>query len=371
MLIGSTQEQVHLGQSARALLHRVAAEAEVRRLMATSSGFEPEAWSALADLGLVGLIVPERWGGAGGTLPDLGVVLEEMGRRLLPGPFLSTAVLAVQALLEVGDEQACNQFLKPIAAGSAIATLAVTEESGRWSVDDVRTRAAPDPELGWLLSGVKTYVPDGASAGLLLVVAATGSGPGLFAVTGDAPGLTRMSLPTMDQTRKQARLDFDRCPARQLGRPGSIRPAISATLEVAAVACAAEQVGAAMEVLDMVLAHVRSRHQFGKPIGSFQAVQHKCADLALDIEAARSAAYYALRAVGERTPDASAAAGVAKSYCSDMFRRVADTAVQLFGGIALTWEHSIHLYLKRARSSEILFGTPAEHRERLAPLIGL
>jgi alkylation response protein AidB-like acyl-CoA dehydrogenase len=369
MLVGWTEEQVQLGQATKALLGRISTEREVRRLMATPDGFEPGTWSALVGLGLVSILIPEQPGGMGGSLTDLGVVLEEMGRRLMPGPYLSTAVLAVQALLTVDPAQA-EPYLKQIASGAAIATVAVTEGPGRWAEADVAAIASRDRD-GWRLSGAKTFVPDGASAGIILVVARDEDGLGLFAVSGDAPGVTRASQPTMDQTRKQATVELDSACAQRLRTAGPVWDAVAEVSRVGMVAVAAEQVGGALEVLDLVLEHVTDRRQFGKPIGSFQAIQHKCADLVADIEAARSAVYYAERAIAEQAPDAPAAAELAKSYCSDMYRRVTDAAVQMFGGIGMTWEHPIHLYLKRARSSEILFGTPAQHRERLATLIGL
>jgi alkylation response protein AidB-like acyl-CoA dehydrogenase len=370
MLVGWTEEQVHLGRATRALLGRTATEREVRRLMATPNGFEPDTWSALVGLGLVSILIPEQSGGMGGSLTDLGVVLEEMGRRLIPGPYLSTAVLAVQALLAVDPPAQAEPYLKQIASGAAIATVAVTEGPGRWAEADVATSASRDHD-GWRLSGTKTFVPDGASADLLLVVARAGDGLGLFAVSGEAPGVTRASRPTMDQTRKQATVELNGAHAQRLPTTGPVWDVVADVVRVGMVAVAAEQVGGALEVLDLVLDHVTRRRQFGKLIGSFQAIQHKCADLMVDIEAARSAAYYAERAIAEQAPDAPAAAELAKSHCSDMYRRVTDAAVQMFGGIGMTWEHPIHLYLKRARSSEILFGTPAQHRERLATLIGL
>lgn len=369
MLVGWTEEQVQLGQATRALLGRISTEREVRRLMATADGFEPAGWSALTGLGLVSILIPEQSGGMGGSLTDLGVVLEEMGRRLVPGPYLSTAVLAVQALLAVDPVQA-EPYLKQIASGAEIATVAVTEGPGRWAEADIAARAIRDHD-GWRLSGTKTFVPDGASAGLILVVARDEDGLGLYAVPGEAPGVTRLGHPTMDQTRKQATIELAGARAQRLRTARPVWDVVADVIRAGMVAVAAEQVGGALEVLDLVLEHATSRRQFGQPIGGFQAIQHKCADMVVDIEAARSAAYYAERAMAEQAPEAVVAAELAKTYCSDMYRRVTDAAVQIFGGIGMTWEHPIHLYLKRARSSEILFGTPAQHREVLATLIGL
>jgi alkylation response protein AidB-like acyl-CoA dehydrogenase len=369
MLVGWTEEQVQLGRATKALLGRIATEREVRRLMATPTGFEPATWSALTGLGLVSILIPEQSDGMGGSLTDLGVVLEEMGRRLIPGPYLSTAVLAVQALLATDPAQA-GPYFKQIASGATIATVAVTEGPGRWSEADVAASASRD-HSDWRLTGVKTFVPDGASADLILVVARDEDGLGLYAVSGDAPGVTRSTRPTMDQTRKQATIELSGAPAQRLRTAAPAWDVVAEIIRVGMVAVAAEQVGGALEVLDLVLEHATNRRQFGQPIGSFQAIQHKCADMVADIEAARSAAYYAEQAIATHAPDAAVAAELAKSYCSDMYRRVTDAAVQIFGGIGMTWEHPIHLYLKRSRSSEILFGTPAQHREVLATLIGL
>jgi alkylation response protein AidB-like acyl-CoA dehydrogenase len=370
MLVGFTEEQVYLGQSCRSLLERVAGERDVRRLMATDHGMDGAVWARLYELGLVGLTVPERFGGLGGGLVDLGVVLEEMGRRLLPGPFFATEALAVQALRNAGDDAAARDHLAAIAAGTTTATLAVTEGTGRWDEPEVRLRA-DRVDGSWRLHGGKSYVPDGARADLLLVAARTGSGVGLFSVPGDARGLTRRPLPTMDQTRKQADLEFAGVPARLIGDEGGAWPGLARTIRICSVALAAEQVGGAQAVLDLVIEHARTREQFGRPIGAFQAVQHRCADMALDLEGARSAAYYGLRAMDEDGSEADTAASLAKAYCSAMYRRVTDMAVQIFGGIGLTWEHSIHLYFKRARSSEVLLGSPAFHRELVAQAIGL
>jgi alkylation response protein AidB-like acyl-CoA dehydrogenase len=369
MLVGSTEEQLELGRSVRSLLAREGGLSEVRRLMATDDGVDAEGWARLHELGLLGMAIPERHGGLGGGLADQGVVLEEMGRLVCPGPYFATAVLATQALLASGDD-AAGEYLARIADGGAVATLALTERSGRWEESAIDVRAERTGAQ-WRIHGEKTYVPDGARADLILVAARTAAGVSLFAVEAGAEGLDRRSLPAMDQTRKQARLGFDGTPARLLGAEGRAWRGLARTLDVAAVALAAEQVGGAQAVLDMVLEHVRTRRQFGRPISAFQVVQHKCADMALDIEAARSAAYYGLRLADENGADLPVTASLAKAFCSSMYRRVTDEAVQLFGGIGLTWEHGIHLYLKRARSAEVLLGSPAYHRELVARAIGL
>jgi alkylation response protein AidB-like acyl-CoA dehydrogenase len=387
VLIGFTSEQSQLRDATRGLLAEVSSEARVRALMPGPAGTDPDAWRQLGELGLPGIAVPERFGGGGGSLADQGVVLEEMGRALCGGPYFSTAVLATQTLLAApsGDPVAA-ELLGGICAGGLTVTLAITEASGRWDEAGVTLQAAPGPS-GWELTGSKTFVPDGATADVILVAARTAAGLSLFAVRGPAEGLTRVPLPAMDQTRKQARLDFAATQARLIGADGAGWDVVERGLRRAAAGLAAEQVGGAQRVLELMVDHARTRHQFGRPIGSFQAVQHTCARVLVDVEAAKSAAYYALRTAaaqpsepagehGAADPGAGEAelavvASLAKAFCSETYRHAADAAIQVFGGIALIWEHPIQLYFKRARSSEILLGAPAHHRDLLARHLAL
>jgi alkylation response protein AidB-like acyl-CoA dehydrogenase len=370
MLVGRTEEQVEWGRTVRSALTRLASEPEVRRLMATADGVDADGWRRLRALGLLGIAVPENLGGSGGTFGDQAVVLEEMGRCLYPGPYFSTAVLAVQALLRCADSDGAKRYLGRIIDDGAVATLALPQNGRRWDAPPTAIGAEPSDQ-GWRLSGETPFVPDGATADLVLIPASTVTGTSLFAVDGDAEGLRREVQPTMDQTRKQARLCLSGVPGRLLGQEGAAGAGLTRTLQVASVALAADQIGGAAAVLELVLAHVRTREQFGRPIGSFQVIQHRCADMLLDVEAAKSAAYYAAQAVDTGDADLAVAASLAKAYCSAMYRRVTDEALQLFGGIGLTWDHPMHLYLKRARSEEILLGPPAYHREIIAELIGL
>jgi alkylation response protein AidB-like acyl-CoA dehydrogenase len=374
VLIGFTNEQSQLRDATRDLLAEVSSEARVRALMPEPAGSDLDAWRKLAGLGLPGIAIPERFGGEGGSLADQGVVLEEMGRVLCGGPYFSTAVLAAQTLLAVPDgDPVAAELLEGICAGGLTVTLAVTEAGGRWDETGVELQAA-QAGSGWALTGSKTFVPDGATADVILVAARGPAGISLFAVPGAAERLTRVPLPAMDQTRKQARLDFTAAGGRLIGEDGAGWGVIGRGLRRAAVGLAAEQAGGAQQVLGLMVEHARTRHQFGRAIGSFQAVQHTCAAVLVDVEAARSAAYYALRTAAARSGDPfqpgedelAAVASLAKAVCSETYRHAADAAIQVFGGIALTWEHPIQLYFKRARSSEILLGTPAYHRELLA-----
>jgi alkylation response protein AidB-like acyl-CoA dehydrogenase len=371
MNLAFNEEQEELRRMVRRFLEEKSPETEVRRLMATSEGYDPAVWKQMAgQLGLQSLAIPEAYGGAGYGHVELMVVFEEMGAALLCAPFFSTVALAANALLTSDDEAAKERYLPGIASGETIATLALTEDSGRWSLDDVELEAT---ERGgsWTLSGVKSFVLDGATASLLLVVARTSSGLSLFAVDADASGLSREPLMTMDQTRKQARIELSTSPATLIGLEGGAQATIAKTLQLAAVALAAEQVGGAQRCLDDAVEYAKNRIQFGRPIGSFQAIKHKCADMLLEVESAKSAAYYAGWAAAEDSDELPAVASLTKSYCSEAYFHAASENIQIHGGIGFTWEHHAHLYFKRAKSSELLLGDPAFHRELLAQQLGI
>ena len=365
------EDQEELRHTVRRFLEHSCAEADVRRLMATDLGYDEAVWAQMAgQLGLHGLAIPEEYGGAGFGFVELGIVLEEMGRVLLCAPFFASAVMAAELLMAAGDEQACKDYLPGIASGETIATVALTESDGHWQESSVTLRAVQAGGT-WRLSGAKTFVPDGFSAGLILVVARTDDGIGVFAVDGDADGLARESLPTMDQTRKQARLDFDSVSARPIGSADDAWPAVSRMLEVAAVGLAAEQVGGAQRALEMAVEYAKLREQFGRPIGSFQAIKHKCASMLVAVESMKSAAYYGLWAVASGDSELPVVSSIAKVCCSDGYALVAGENIQIHGGIGFTWEHPAQLYFKRARSSRVLLGGPDYHREIIARLAGI
>jgi alkylation response protein AidB-like acyl-CoA dehydrogenase len=339
--------------------------------METTDGYDPAVWKQMGEqLGLQAIAIPEEYGGAGFGYVELTVIFEEMGAALLCAPYFSTVALATNALLSCGDESAKKDFLPGIAAGETIATLALTEDTGRWDLDAV-SLAAKGKGGDWKLEGHKMFVIDGHTADLLLVAGRSAKGVSLFAVEGSAPGITRTPLATMDQTRKQARIEFSGTPARLLGEDGGAGPALSRTLDLAAVALAAEQVGGAQRCLDMAVDYAKTRIQFGRPIGSFQAIKHKCADMLLEVESAKSAAYYAGWAAAEDSEELPVVASLAKSYCSEAYFHAAAENIQIHGGIGFTWEHDAHLYFKRAKSSELLLGDPSYHRELLAQRIGI
>ncbi|GGK96796.1 acyl-CoA dehydrogenase family protein [Streptomyces flaveus] len=366
-----SDEQEELRRTVRAFLADTSPETEIRRLMETPEGFDRAVWRRMgSELGLQGLAIPEEYGGAGCGPVEVGVVMEELGRALTCTPFLASAVLATTAALRCADEEARKRLLPGLAAGELVATLALTEDSARWDAEGVRLTAR-ESKGSWLLTGQKMFVLDGATADVVLTVARTGDGIGVFWVDGDAAGLTREPLPTMDPTRRQARLDYHDVRATRLRTHGDGWDLVSEVLDHAAVALAAEQVGAAGRALDMAVEYAKVRHQFGRPIGSFQAMKHLLADVLLEVESARAAAHYALLAAESGDPELPAAASLAKAFCSDTCLQATEQNIQVHGGIGFTWEHPAHLYLKRAKTSQLLFGDPAYHRELLARRIGL
>ncbi|MDV6271351.1 acyl-CoA dehydrogenase family protein [Rhodococcus globerulus] len=359
----------------RATVHRFldlkSSEAEVRRLMDTPQGYDIEVWKQISEqLGLVGLAVPEEFGGSGFGYAELTIVFEEMGRALFCGPYFSTVALAINLLLNSDDNAAKAKYLPALAGGEKLATVALAEKSGLWDQTGVNMHATSTGGQ-WILDGEKLYVLDGTVADLILVAARTSAGVSVFAVTSDTPGLEVEALSTMDQTRKQARIRFESTPAELIGTDGEGWTYISRMLDLAAIALAAEQVGGAQFVLDLAVDYAKTRVQFGKPIGSFQAIKHKCADLLLEVESARSAAYYGGWAADDDSEEVPVVASLAKAYCSEAYLHAAAENIQIHGGIGFTWEHPAHLYFKRAKSSELLFGDPVYHRELLAQRIGI
>ena len=349
----------------RSFLAATASPAQVRRLMETADGFDVAAWRRMADeLGLTALAVPEAAGGMGFGWLELGVVFEEMGRALAGGPLLASVATAAGALLGAdrgADANGRGDLLAGMASGETIATLAVAEDRGRWDLAGSTLTVTGDGRL----HGHKSWVLDGLTANLILVAADNG----LYAVDADAPGLTRTPIPTLDLTRKLARLEFDGTPAR-LVAPGPA--AAQHGLAYGAIALANEQVGGAQRCLEMAVAYAKTRKQFGRPIGSFQAVKHKCADLLREIESARSTAAYANWAATE--PDGHellVAASLAKVACSEAYLHAAEECIQIHGALGFTWEHDAHLYFKRAKSSSLLFGDATYHRNRLGDLLEL
>jgi alkylation response protein AidB-like acyl-CoA dehydrogenase len=366
-----TEEQEELRRSVRRFLDDTSPMAEVRRLMDTDDGWDRAVWRAMAEqVGLQGIHVPEALGGAGLGHVELGVVLEELGRSLACLPYFSTVGLAVNALLASGDERARGELLPRLASGEATGTLAVLEAPGSWDLDALATRARRDGD-GWVVDGAKAFVVDGHTADVLLVAARSPGGLSVFAVEGGGAGVERVPVPQLDQTRKLARVELAGAPATLVGEEGGAATWLPRALDLAAAALAMEQVGGARRCLDMTVAYAKERHQFGRAIGSFQAIKHRCADMLLRVESARAAAYYAAWAAAEDAEELPAVASLARAYCSEAYSWVAGETIQVHGGIGFTWEHDAHLYFKRAKASELLLGDPAHHREQMLRRIGV
>lgn len=365
-----SKPQKLLKESARGFLARECKPERVRELMLTGTAHDEGLWQAIADQGWTGLIVPEENGGLGLGLVELAAVAEEMGRACLPGAFLSTLMAA--ALIErAGNALQRAKYLEPLAAGELKATVALLEESASWSPEDVKLQAARRGG-NFSVTGRKLFVPDAEVADLLICVARDGDGLALLPVERGASGLLVKPMPSMDGTRKVYEVAFEGVSvpeADALGADGDARGALHGALQVATTVLCAEMVGGMQWVLDTTVEYAKTRQQFGRVIGSFQAVQHQCADMLLMTESARSAAYYAAWTLTEMDAAASVAVSVAKAYCSDAYREVCNRGVQVHGGIGFTWEHDLQLYYKRSKSSETLFGDAAFHRERLARLV--
>jgi alkylation response protein AidB-like acyl-CoA dehydrogenase len=332
------------------------------------AGYDQALWQRLCgEIGIAGLAVPECYGGAGAGPVETHVAVEELGRGLTPSPMIGSAVLAAQALLASGDSAACRRLLPPIAGGTAIAALAWTGPDGHWDPGEVACHAAAADDTAatpgnWLLNGAAHHVLDGAAADVLLIAARMPDGAGLFEVDPRHSGVTRSAVTTMDGTRELAIVELKDVPGRRIGD----RAALSRVRDLACIALSAEQVGAAQRALELTVAYTQIRVQFGRPIGSFQALQHRMADLHVLVESARSLSYAAAKAAAEGAPDLGLRAAAAKVYCSEAALRVAGEMIQLHGAIGITWEHEAHRYLKRAHGAAQLLGRPDEHVARIA-----
>ncbi len=374
-----TEEQEELRATAREFLAAHSSSEQVRTAMQSELGYDPQVWKQIgAELGWPSVIIPEEFGGLGLGYVELVALLEGMGSALLCAPFFSSVCLAANALLVGGSEEQKKEYLPGIAEGQTRATLAFTEANGRWDASGIEASARREG-CDYGLSGKKSFVLDGHCADLLVVAVrregTTGeAGISLFALPAAARGVERRALPTMDQTRRQAEIELRdvRVPGSALmGQEGEGWRALSKTLALAAVALSAEQVGGAQRCLDMSVEYAKQRVQFGRPIGSFQAIKHKCADMLVQVESARSASYYAGCVAAEDGAELPLLASLAKAYCSDAYFDCAANAIQIHGGVGFTWEYDVHLYFKRARSSESFLGDGAYHREQVARGIGL
>ncbi|WP_329409131.1 acyl-CoA/acyl-ACP dehydrogenase [Nocardia vinacea] len=366
-----SEEQAELRAVVRSFLAEKSPETAVRAAMAAEREYDPALWRQLCgQLGLAALAVPEEYGGAGFGFVELGVAVEEMGRALAVTPFLASVVMSSTLLLACDDEAAKKAYLPGLAAGEMIGTVALAEDSGRWTVDAVTMRAE-QRGADWILHGHKSFVLDLLAADVIFVVARTDTGPAVFALDATGDGVERTALPVLDQTRRQGRLRCRDAVAVLVGSAEDGWPAVQRMLDLTAVALSAEMLGGAQRTLEMSVDYAKIRIQFGRVIGSFQAIKHKCASVLMEIEAARSAVYYALWSAATDAADLPAVASLTKAFCSETYQLAAQENLQIHGGIGYTWEHPAHLYLKRAKHCALFLGGGDFHRERLAQLTGI
>jgi alkylation response protein AidB-like acyl-CoA dehydrogenase len=373
MISGPTDEHEELRELTRRFLADKSSLAQVRKLAEAGATRDDAVWAQMAaQLMLQGIAIPEEYGGTGYGPVELGIVLEEMGRALLVAPYFSTVALAGQMLTACRDEQARSAWLPGIAEGAVTATLAVADQTGEIDPAGVVTTATR-AEGEWRLTGTKRFVIDGATADLIIVAARAGDDLALFTVDcgggGDGAGVRRERLATVDATRQVATVTLDGAPAVRID--DDAEAVLARVADLAAAALAAEQAGGAAAALEMAVEYARIRVQFGRPIGSFQAIKHRCADLLLEVESARNAAFAAASLLAQGDPEGPVAAALAAAWCATTYTHAAKENIQFHGGIGFTWEHDAHLFLKRAKTSELLLGTPARHRARVADLAGI
>lgn len=365
-----SKPQKLLQESARTFFSRECPLQRVRELMETPTAFDEKLWASLADQGWLGLTLPEELGGLELGCVELAVVAEEMGRAVLPGPFLATTWAA--ALIDASQNDAARkQCLPGICEGTSKATVALLESDSGWNPDSLALAAAADGD-GYRLQGAKQFVLDAEVADLILCVASDAAGLVIAAVPAGTEGLKITSTPGIDRTRKLYSVEFENVavPSAVVVATGdAAEAALQKSLQVATVVACAELVGGMQWVLETAVEYVKTRKQFDRPVGSFQAVQHQCADMLLYTESARSATYYAAWALSEGDPSTDRGIAMAKAYCSDAAREVGNRGIQVHGGIGFTWEHDLHLFYRRAKSDELLFGDASFHREKIARLV--
>ncbi|MEW6441732.1 MAG: acyl-CoA dehydrogenase family protein [bacterium] len=376
MQVKLSEDQIAIVGQARKFCENVMPMAYVRSMFEDPRGFTDAVWAKMAEMGWTGMLVPEAHGGLGLTLLDLAMVLEEMGRAVAPGPFFSTVLLASEAIAAAGSDEQKERYLPGLASGVLRGTLALHEPDGGADPDFVRMPASP-LDGSFVLEGTKLFVPDAHVADILVCAARTSGDPSggitLFLVETKTPGLTITLLPTMDGTRKLCAVDFSQVQVHGQGRLGPLhfgRAALDRVLARAQVGLCAECVGGAQMSMEIAVEYAKVRVQFDQPIGSFQSIKHRCAQMFVEAESARSLLYWAAWAQDQADArEAALAASVAKSYCSEVYRNASASAVQVLGGTGFSWEHDIHLHLKRAKANELALGDPAYHRERIVRLL--
>ena len=367
-----SDEQMMLRDTVRSFVEAKAPVASVRKWMETESGHDTDLWREMAGLGLPAMNIPEEYGGAGFSFGELGIVLEELGRGLTPSPMFSTVVLGAGLVMAAGSDEQKAQILDGVASGEITLAVAAVEEGGAWDPESITTTVEPHGK-DLILNGTKSFVVDGHTADHLIVVAKDAGGALRHVlVPAQTEGLTATRLETMDMTRKQARVELDRVRVASTSElAASSSESFELMRDIAAVGLAYEQLGGAQMVMEMAVQYAKERYQFGRAIGSFQAVKHACADMLVAVESARSAAYGAGWAVDNDLDELKILAPLARSVCSDAFFDAAASNIQVHGGIGFTWENDAHLYFKRAKTSQLLLGGTAEWRRRLADSIGV
>jgi alkylation response protein AidB-like acyl-CoA dehydrogenase len=367
-----SEEHAELRATLRRFFESRSPEAAVRKVIDSEPGFDVELWRQMADqLGLQGLGLPESYGGSGYGKLETTIVFEELGRALVPSPFFPTVALAAELLLAIGDKDANRRYLPEIASGNLVATVAIAEPDGSWHCQDSSDVVAVESEGRWRLSGEKCVVLNAQAAGLILVVVVDEGATSVYAVDPTATGVTLVSLSALDLTRRQSKVRFEGAPATLIGGHGRSEEAVASMLDHAALALAAEQTGAAGHLMQLCVEYAKVRYQFGQPIGGFQAIKHKLADMAFDMERMDSIIRHGATAAATQAVEFPVIASTAKVFCSEAFFRIAAEAIQVHGGIGFTWEHQAHLYFRRAKSTEYLLGSPVQHRELLLQKLGV
>jgi alkylation response protein AidB-like acyl-CoA dehydrogenase len=359
-----SDEHSALQKTVQQLFEKRAAETDLRRTIDSELGYDTDLWKQMSAIGLPSLAIPEEFGGAGYGPIETFLTFREMGRVLLAAPFFATVALAANVLLATGTDEAKQQYLPQIAAGDLLATVALCEEHGSWKPADV-TLTATASDGGYTLTGTKYYVIDAQVAQLILVVARTEAGLSVLAVDRDAAGLSVAPLTTLDLTRRQGHVSFDNAPATLVSTGSDAAAGLATALDAASLALVAEQIGGGEQLMSAALEYAKIRYQFGRAIGSFQAIKHKLAEDVFDVERMVSAGWHAAQTAATGEPGAFNALHLAKAFCSEAYFRLAADNIQVHGGIGFTWEHSAHLYFRRAKSSELVLGSPKEHRELL------
>jgi alkylation response protein AidB-like acyl-CoA dehydrogenase len=364
-----SETQQAIKDAAREFFSNEVRIADVRRLIEAADAFDAGLWRKCAEQGYTAMIFPEAYGGVGLGLVEMAATLEEMGRALLPGPFVSTVLSAGTLVAAAGSEAQKQSWLAPICRGDARATLALLERSASWDRDAVQLETK-EVSGGYELNGEKLFVADAAVADLMVVAGRVGGSRelALLMVPAGTAGVQIALTPAVDLTRRLYRVTFDQVQVsseRLLARGAAADAALDRSLDVTAVGLAAEMVGGMQQLLDLTVTYAKTRSQFGRPIGSFQAVQHRAVDLFALLEGSRSATYYAAWALSQEDPNARLAVSVAKAYASDGYREAGNIAIQVHGGMGFTWENDAHLYYRRAKGSELACGDATFHRERI------